>query len=489
MQNHPEIRAAQGLAGYAAAEATATSSAYYPQLSAALTGVDAEVNSRITAGGLNNPIIYDRAAGGAALTQLVTDFGRTHELVTSADLHARAAAEGVVSSRADVVLRVEGAYAAALKAEAVLSVAEETVKHRQLLADQVATMAKSQLKSGLDVSFANVDLAQARLLLIQAQNDVQASYAALAAALGYTDSRMFTLADLPGPPVPPDSFSVYFQAAMRDRPELIAQRLDVTSAQDYATAQRDLWRPTISAAAAAGFTPYRATALGDHYAAVGLNVSVPLYNGHLFSALRSEASNTADVQSQSLRDLEDRVARDVRTAWLSASAGYQRLAVTDELLRDATEAEDFAEARYRIGLSSIVELSQAQLELTQAQLRRRAPSTTTRPSSRRSRIRLARFADAPAPVTSEPQLPARASARRSDASRDDSPQARARRPGGPRPWPTPLGRRSHRGYVRAARPEPRRAQLASGPSGPRAGAACPIRQTARACLLASRDPG
>jgi len=366
--NHPAIRAAQSYAGYAAAQATATSAAYYPQLSAAMTGVDAATNSRITAGGLNNPIIYNRVAGGAALTQLVTDFGRTHGLVTSADLHARAAAEGVVASRADIVLQVDEAYAGALKAQAVLSVAEETVKHRQLIADQVTTMAQNQLKSGLDVSFANVDLAQARLLLIQAQNDVQASYATLSAALGYVDQRTFVLADVSDSAAPPDSFTVYLQEAMRDRPDLISRRLDLTSAESYATAQRDLWLPTISAAAAAGLTPYRQAELGDRYATIGLNVSVPLYNGHLFGALRAEANHAAEVQGQTLRDLQDRVARDVRTAWLGATAGYERLSVTKDLLREATQAEDLAEERYRIGLSSIVELSQAQLELTQAQL-------------------------------------------------------------------------------------------------------------------------
>ena len=57
-----------------------------------------------------------------------------------------------------------------------------------------------------------------------------------------------------------------------------------------------------------------------------------------------------------------------RTAWLDAGTAYQRLAVTAQLLKEATLALDLAQARYKLGLSSIVELSQAQLNLTQAQI-------------------------------------------------------------------------------------------------------------------------
>jgi outer membrane protein len=58
----------------------------------------------------------------------------------------------------------------------------------------------------------------------------------------------------------------------------------------------------------------------------------------------------------------------VRTAWLNANSASRRLSLTDQLLREATQALNFAQARYKLGLSSIVELSQAQLNLTQAKI-------------------------------------------------------------------------------------------------------------------------
>jgi outer membrane protein len=370
IQNHPLIQAAAQLASASAAQVQEVRSSYYPQAYGNLTGVEAEHNSRVAAGALNNPVIYDRFADGVAVNQLVTDFGRTYELVKSSNLHAKAQQENVTATRADVLLRLNQAYFAVLKSQAVLQVAEQTVKSRQLVADQTSALQKSSLKSGLDVSFANVDLAQAQLLLIQAQNDVQSSFADLSAALGYSDQQMFVLADPMSPPSPPADLAPLLQEALRNRPELIGQDFNVKSAQSYATAERDLWLPTISAVGVAGLTPYRQDTLTSRYAAAGFNVNVPIFNGRLFTARKNEATSRSKAQEQFLRDLQNRIARDVRTAWLNANSSFQRLSVTRQFLEQAAQAFDLAQSRYTLGLSSIVELSQAQLTKTQAEITR-----------------------------------------------------------------------------------------------------------------------
>jgi outer membrane protein len=238
------------------------------------------------------------------------------------------------------------------------------------VADQTGALQKSNLKSGLDVSFANVDLAQAQLLLIQAQNDVQASNAELSNALGYSDQRTFQLVDQILPSSPPADLTSLIQEALKSRPELIRQDLSVKSAQSFATAERDLSFPTISVLATTGLTPYRQDTLDSRYAAAGFNVNIPIFNGRLFSARRNEANSIAHAQEQYLRDLQNRIVRDVRTAWLNANSAFQRLAVTEQLLAESTQAFDLAQSRYGLGLSSIVELSQAQLNKTQAEIAR-----------------------------------------------------------------------------------------------------------------------
>ncbi|MGC0771948.1 MAG: TolC family protein [Candidatus Acidiferrum sp.] len=368
IQNHPLIQAAANMASAAKAQITEARSAYYPTVYGSLTGVDAENASRVAAGGLNNPIIYDRYANGVTVNQLVTDFGRTHELVKSSDLHAQAQQEGVVTTRAEVLLQVDQSYFAALKAQSVLAVAEETVKARQLVSDQVTELAKNKIRSDLDVNFANVNLAQAQLLLIQAQNDLRSSFARLAAALGSSDQTTYQLTEQPMPPAPLPDVSALIQQALKDRPELVGQRLTVGSAQSYATAERDLKLPTISALGTAGLTPVNESPLAPRYAAGGFNVNIPIFNGHLYGARQTEAESRAQAESQYLRDLQNQIVRDVQTAWLDANAAFQRLSVTDRLLAESNQALDLAQGRYNLGLSSIIELTQAELNQTTARI-------------------------------------------------------------------------------------------------------------------------
>jgi outer membrane protein len=372
IQNHPQIQAATALASAAEAQVREVRASYYPNANGSLTGAEAVDSNRIGAGVLNSPAVFDKYANGFSINQLVTDFGRTHQLAKSSNLHARAQQENVVTSRADVLLQVDQSYFGVLRAQALLRVAQQTVSERQLVSNQVTQMAANLLKSQLDVTFANVDLAQSQLLLIQAQNNLQASYADLTRALGFADQRTYNLIEQAQTPAPPMDLTSLIQQAMMNRPELISQQFEVSAAQTFATAERDLWFPTISAVGAAGLIPFHtvvnATGLNDQYAAAGFNVNIPIFNGHSFGALRNEATARALAQQQNLRDLQDRIVRDVNKAWLDANSGYQRLSVVQQLVNQATLALNLAQSRYQLGLSSIVELTQAQLNLTQAQI-------------------------------------------------------------------------------------------------------------------------
>lgn len=365
--NHPQLRASQFAANQAHDATTEARSAYYPTVAADLTGVGSN-DARIAAGGLNNPIVYDRFAAGVSVNQLVTDFGRTRNLVGSAKLHAQSADQNVNLTREQVLLNLDHAFFAALSAQAVLNVALETVKDRQVADDQINALELSKLRSSLDVSFADVNLAQSKMILVQAENEVESTQAELSAALGMSQFRRYELADPGTPSQPLPNLDDSVAAALRDRPDVAAQRLEQESQLRFATAERDLWMPDVSLAAVAGEAPFAQSQIPQSYGAIGLDVHIPIFNGKLFNARHAAAQDRAHESAEQLRDLEDNVTRDVRVAWLAANTAYQNLALTAQFFDAAQKALDLATVRYNLGLSSIVELSQAQLNQEQASI-------------------------------------------------------------------------------------------------------------------------
>jgi outer membrane protein len=233
----------------------------------------------------------------------------------------------------------------------------------------VSALAKSKLKSDLDLSFANVNLAQAKLLQLDAENNQQAALASLSAVLGFSTMQEVVLVEDTQPLVAPAGSPDQLVAeAFSKRPEILALEFESESAEKFRVAERDQLFPTISALGAIGDTPVRDSRLSSWYGAVGVNLQIPVFNGFLFSAKTHEADLRAQAEKQRLLDLRNRISRDVRTSWLDASTAYQRLSVSSQLLDQANQALSLAQTRYNLGLGSIVELSQAQLQQTQAEI-------------------------------------------------------------------------------------------------------------------------
>jgi outer membrane protein len=368
LQENPRIRAGEYSAKAAGETTRELRSAYFPTLLGSVTGVESVEGTRIAAGGLNNPSVFDRFAYGVAGSQLITDFGRTGDLVASARLRERSQQQDVVNRRAGVLLDVDRAYLNALRAAAVERIARQTVSARQVIVDQVTALMNSGLRSSLDLSFVKVNLGEAQLLLVQAQNDVQASFAALSEVLGDPRPTVYALDDQPNPPPLPVNADPLIAQALRDRPDVSRERFTEESLSKLADAERDLSLPTVSAVGVAGMTPYHESTFADHYAAAGVNVSVPVFNGGLFAARRSEANFRALAQRQVVQEVEHGIARDVEIAWLDARTAFQRLTLTGDMLAQTTDAVTLAQQRYDLGLSSIVELTQAQLNQTRAQI-------------------------------------------------------------------------------------------------------------------------
>ena len=369
IKNNPQITVGKLQALQAREFTRETRAALYPQVGLSVTAVGSDPGSRISAGFLNNPTVYPRVAAGAAVSQLITDFGRTQNLVANSVFQAKAQDQNAIATQQQIVLAVDEAFYNTLETKALLHVAEETVKARQDLVDQVQALTNAKLKSDVDLSFSKVDFARAKLLLLSSQNSYEASLSTLSAILGYPDRQDFAPVEPPSQNAPPAvDAAPLIQQALNQRPEVKALEDEVTAATKFSKAEHDLWWPTVSANGVVGAAPIRNDNITNWYGAAGVNINIPVFNGFLFNARAKSADLDTEVKRKRLQDLQNNVARDVRNTWLDTEKAYERLSVTQQLREQAQLALELSQARYKLGLATIVELSQAELQKTEADI-------------------------------------------------------------------------------------------------------------------------
>ncbi len=371
LQRHPRVTAA-GLNAYAAEEIVRQNrAAYLPQVQGLLGGVITSDNTggvKAATDGLQLAGVYNRASGALTVSQLITDFGRTSNLTASARLRAEAEAKNAQTTRAQILLETDAACYAILQARSLLGVAEQTVKTRRVLRDNTVALQKNALKSAIDVSFAEVNVKDSELLLSKSQNDLKSAYATLARLLLESEGTEYQIAQPEQPVALPPNAQGLTKMASNLRPELSKLRLEQEAALKFLKAENALSRPRLLLQGTVGTMPWYDRSASQNYAAGGLLLSWPIFTGGLNSARQKEAALRAEAAEQTLRDMEAGITKDVQIAWLNASNALERSNITRQMREQAAQAYSLAEARYDVGSSSAVELSQSQLSLTASEI-------------------------------------------------------------------------------------------------------------------------
>jgi outer membrane protein len=369
LKNNPQITIGKLRALAAQQYVREVRSALLPNAYLSVTAVDSNPGSRLAAGGLNNPILFPRAAAGATVGQLITDFGRSTNLLSSSQFQAKAEDQNSAATTAQIILAVDQAFYNVFETKDLVTVAQKTVDSRQVLVDKIKALTDAKLKSDLDLSFSAVDLARGKLLFLEAKNNYETSLAVLSAILGFPDEQSFQLVEEPAAIAPPAlDVLPLIQQALQQRPEVAALQDQVQAAEKFGSAEHDLWRPTVSALGVVGEAPVRDNHIPNWYGAVGVNINIPIFNGSLYNARAKAADLQTELNRQKLTDLRNNIARDVRNSWQDTNRAFERLSVTQQFREQASLGLDLAQARYNLGLGSIVEFSQAELQKTEADI-------------------------------------------------------------------------------------------------------------------------
>ena len=260
------------------------------------------------------------------------------------------------------------AYFDVLRAEATAKVSKETLGTRGVQMRQIQTLADNELRSTLDVSFAQVAVSEAELLVATAENQIRQALAALEGAMGVQLANDVTLAPPPESPALEQAAAAYLPEALSNRPDVAALRFRVQARESAALGEHRLTRPVITADAVMGGIPLREDGVRAAYGAAGVNVAIPVFNGKKILVRMMRRMRGLAPRRRSSRSARESSRAGGRLAWFQADTAWRRIELMQRLFDQSAEALRLAQTRYELGLSSIVELNQAQLSRTAAEI-------------------------------------------------------------------------------------------------------------------------
>jgi len=318
--------------------------------------------------GVTTPVKIDRQPsdtflGQVSLSQLLFDFGKTLAATDAARKLASVALENVELQRQLIALAIREAYTNINFAQRLSVVAQQSFDRSQLNLRSARGFFDVGTRPKSDVVRAEVDVANARVDIIRARNAQRLARAALNTAMAIDIDIPTQVQDnLVYEPVQFDRGQQRAEA-LRQRPENRQAKLqvEVSEAQER-LAFRNFF-PNLSAVAAYGGIR---TELNPTWA-VGLNLSWTMFDGGGLVGRYKESQANLEGSRARLKASELDIIQNVEQAEISAEEAQERIQAAQAAVASAEENFRLAQGRFDAGVGTILELTDAQLALTQSQ--------------------------------------------------------------------------------------------------------------------------
>jgi len=297
-----------------------------------------------------------------SLTQVLTDFGRTGSAVGRADALLSSARETERAVRADVAFAAKVAYYNVLRAQRILAVDQETVKQRESLLLRARAFYDAGIRARIDVARAEANLFQARAELTGAENDLRVARITLLNRMGIDGPRDFELVDTLAAEVMPGTLEEWVKEAEAWRPELRALLESERAAEMAFRAARAGYYPILTGSGGYGFAAEEPP-LQQNYS-VSVQLSVPVFTGFLTRRQVAEAQANLDSARYAVTDFRRLVRLQVEQSALSIRAASERTDARRKEKEASVENLRLATGRYEVGVGDIIEMIDAQVQMT-----------------------------------------------------------------------------------------------------------------------------
>jgi outer membrane protein TolC len=371
LKYHPNLRVSLASVEASKARVEQALANYYPQVSFSTAYTSSTYNifsaGPFLVGRTYNWNFYDYFAIGPTLTQTIYDFGRTPNTVRINRENTKASEQDLITAKQTVVVNVKQAYFGLIQFHRLLKVAEDTVRQIQEHLDQARAFLRAGTAPEIDVTQAEVDLANAELALIRARNGLQVAQVTMNNTMGLRQDLTFPIEDTLEFKKFEISLHEILQAAYEQRPEILQLKARQLSQEATIKVAQASYYPLISGSAS---YLYRGIHAYELYwdMTIGATLTVPIFSG--FSSPNQVAEARANLKN--LQAQEETTRQNIRLeaeqAYLSLKEAEESVRVSEKALAQAEKKYGLATGRYRVGVGSPLEVTDAEVSLANARV-------------------------------------------------------------------------------------------------------------------------
>lgn len=364
VSGHPGLRQAELDIGAAAARVKRARSSYFPRLDAgglAKQGLSGSGNLFGLHGLASSPEPDDMAFS-VNLYQDVFDFKRTKHESRARRAELVYFKETLLAEEATLILQVKREYYSALKAQKLISLAQERIQERTLTIRQAEALYRAQLRSKLDVNLAGVQLSRAQLGLVRARNSLRQALAHLNTAMGEQTTQGYALQEqeiLAESPAPLDTL---LADSLQERAELAAVDARIQAGEEWVRRAKRAKYPRIMAMFSGGWTRFAELTL-SRLLFGGFGIQLPLLTGGRLQADLDETRLVLEKTKATREELIRAIGLQVTKSHSDLMTALESAKTAEQGVGQAREAARLARIRYKNELAAFVEWTIAQTAL------------------------------------------------------------------------------------------------------------------------------
>lgn len=290
-------------------------------------------------------------------SQTLFDWGRNELGIKGAKTELDATTADYLAARDTVISNVRAAYYGLNLAMREYAIARTRYENYERRLDWAKSYYQTGRTAKIEVTKAEADLANSMLSLVRSESSAERYRSELASAMGAPMLEIAPVRDV----LEPDGWNVPLEgavaAALENRPELAAQRKRVDYAKINLELQMKGKSPSISASA--GYNLYGSAPFDENGWTAGVSLSVPIFDGGLVKSRIEGARADLTTSEAQYESLANSVILEVRRAWESLREARQSLDASMQSERYAKETLELAQGRYKAGVGSSLEISDA----------------------------------------------------------------------------------------------------------------------------------